>query len=311
MATTLEDNYKTTLSKKLEPWDTTVDVATAPTTATAWSLYIVRWWVQEWMSFTGVSWTTLTWLTRALSKTTGGTAQTFVGWSTIIITIMSRQLVDKLDDNTFTWDNTFEWTDTFNNIIIDWDTTTPWLKIKNLTTAQRLALTPSNWMIVYDASLWQNFQYVSWAWTTIDAWTVIPVITDEFKATLSANLSLTNSLATVVFGTEEFDSWGNYNNTTWEYTVPTTGKYIMWYNANLSTFPNTWDTVRIELQKWWSSIFTLANANSEQNFDWDWSNIFSFTAWDVLRLQIVNQTAAVWTLFENNATSFFWYKLKS
>ena len=97
MAQTLEDNYKTTFSVKVNPWDLTVSVAVPPTTVTAWRLYIVRWSTQEWMSFTSVSWNTLTWVTRALSKTTWWVGQTWVAWTTVILTIMSDQLLDKLE----------------------------------------------------------------------------------------------------------------------------------------------------------------------------------------------------------------------
>lgn len=63
-----ESGYKSTLATKVNPWDTSITVATAPT-ITSGRLYLKSWSQEEWMDFTGVSDKTLTWITRQLSKT--------------------------------------------------------------------------------------------------------------------------------------------------------------------------------------------------------------------------------------------------
>lgn len=63
-----ESGYKSTLATKVNPWDTSITVATAPT-ITSGRLYLKSGSQEEWMEFTGVSGNTLTWITRQLSKT--------------------------------------------------------------------------------------------------------------------------------------------------------------------------------------------------------------------------------------------------
>lgn len=64
-----ESGYKSTLATKVNPWDTSLIVSTAPT-ITAGRLYLKNWNQEEWMSFTWLEGNTLTWLTRQLSRTT-------------------------------------------------------------------------------------------------------------------------------------------------------------------------------------------------------------------------------------------------
>ena len=95
------------------------------------------------------------------------------------ITALAFDYFNKDGDNTISWNNTFSgnntfsWTDTINNIVLSGDTTTPWFKAKNFTTAQRLALTPSNWNIVYDTDDGIHYQYIGWAWTDFASWSVV------------------------------------------------------------------------------------------------------------------------------------------
>jgi hypothetical protein len=46
-------------------------------------------------------------------------------------------------------------------------TTNPGLRVNNLTTAQRTALTPSNGTIVYDTTIGEMYQYIGGAWSAM------------------------------------------------------------------------------------------------------------------------------------------------
>lgn len=91
-------------------------------------------------------------------------------WSTVIISDnyqFWKNIVDAvnskmdLSGGTFTGDVSFSWTGTE-------------FRLPNLTTAERLALTPWNGTIVYDSTLWENYQYIAWAWNAFAAWSTQP-----------------------------------------------------------------------------------------------------------------------------------------
>ena len=189
MATTLEDNYSTTLWAKIETWDTTITVATAPTSATAWSLYITRWAIQEWMSFTGVSWSTLTWVTRALSKTTGSTAQSWVWWTKIIITIMSRQLVDKLEPTQLLQEGKTYATATARDTALwaDWAATSAYTDI----------WVTADW-------LFYNYNLSTNQWESVDTWTATP----NSSTTVAWKAETATSAETIAW-TATWGTWAN------------------------------------------------------------------------------------------------------
>ena len=91
-----ESGYKSTLATKVNPWDTSITVATAPT-ITSGRLYLKSGSQEEWMEFTGVSGNTLTWITRQLSRTSipavsewGG--YTWTAWTVVRIVAMHDQI---------------------------------------------------------------------------------------------------------------------------------------------------------------------------------------------------------------------------
>lgn len=53
-------------------------------------------------------------------------------------------------------------------------TTNSGIRTSNLTTAQRLALTPANGMIVYDTTLGEHYQYIAGAWSAMASGSVQP-----------------------------------------------------------------------------------------------------------------------------------------
>lgn len=77
----------------------------------------------------------------------------------------------------------FNWLDTLK-VDIAWDTMAGPLKfsgttnqgivVNSLTTTQRTALTPDNGAIVYDSTIGENYQYISWTWNAVSSWSVQP-----------------------------------------------------------------------------------------------------------------------------------------
>lgn len=79
-------------------------------------------------------------------------------WKNIIDAVNSKM---DLSGGTFTGDVSFSWTGTE-------------FRLPNLTTAERLALTPWNGTIVYDSTIWENYQYISWVWSAVSAGSTQP-----------------------------------------------------------------------------------------------------------------------------------------
>lgn len=91
-----ESGYKSTLATKVNPWDTSITVATAPT-ITSGRLYLKSGSQEEWMEFTGLDGNTLTWITRQLSKTSipavsEWSGYTWTAWTVVRIVAMHDQI---------------------------------------------------------------------------------------------------------------------------------------------------------------------------------------------------------------------------
>ena len=139
-----ESGYKSTLATKLNPWDTSMTVATAPT-ITSGRVYLKSWSQEEWMSFSWLSGNTLTWLTRQLSRTaipatSQGSGYTWTAWTVVRIVAMHDQITwGNMDTSNFTpssWSGatiTFSWTTYTREItptedfIIEAGTVVPWM----------------------------------------------------------------------------------------------------------------------------------------------------------------------------------------
>ena len=91
-----ESGYKSTLATKLNPWETSLTVATPPT-ITSGRLYLKSGSQEEWIDFTWVDGNTLTGLTRQLSKvsvpaTSEGEGYTWTAWTVVRIVAMHDQI---------------------------------------------------------------------------------------------------------------------------------------------------------------------------------------------------------------------------
>ena len=104
-----ESGKRTTVAYPVTPTDTTIKLASAPT-VTNGRLYLKNDAQEERISFTGVTWNTVTWCIRWLSKTadpaTAGTGLTWVAWSVVKLVAMHDQLVDKQSSNIFVGNQT-------------------------------------------------------------------------------------------------------------------------------------------------------------------------------------------------------------
>ena len=168
---TYQSWFTTTLTAPLWVSDVTMTVATAPT-VTSWRLYLTNWLQKERISFTWVSWLTLTWLTRWLSQSldpaTAWTWLVWIAWTQVTLVAMHDQLIDKR-----------QWT------TVDW-----------FSTVARSALTIPSWKstIVYNTDTWVNEQYIGWTWTTFATWT-------------TANASTTVAWKVEIATTAESKAW--------------------------------------------------------------------------------------------------------
>ena len=157
MAETYESWYRSTLAAKLNAADTSMIVATAPT-VTRGRLYLRRWATEEWIEFTWVSGSTLTWLTRGLSQTadpvTWWTGETWVAWTEVELVAMHDQLQDKARPAATTFADT---TARDASLWGDWVATQPYTDV--YTTAEWL-----HW----------NYNLSSNQWESVDTWTTTP-----------------------------------------------------------------------------------------------------------------------------------------
>ena len=82
----------------------------------------------------------------------------------------------------------------------NWDAATDfgWAVMKSLTTAQRTGLTATNWMIVYDTTIGELYQYIGWAWSAISAWSTQPNASETVagKVELPTDAEVTAKTAT-------------------------------------------------------------------------------------------------------------------
>jgi len=133
--------------------------------AAAWTFTFTKRWLDQSDSDVEVSWLKKAWKTG----------------QTMYITLLSSQIVDKQNSNTF-WAGT---TQTFINTATSGTQTVSWASAKidasgakwwfrapNVTTAERILIT-TNGSIVYDTDLWVHYQYLTWSWNTFATGSVV------------------------------------------------------------------------------------------------------------------------------------------
>ncbi len=97
----------------------------------------------------------------------------------VYVTVLAQNYATLQDENAWTGLNSFAAASTFNALVtinagLIVAGTTSYIKFPNLTTVQRLALTPSNGFMVYDTNLGLFYQYKGGAWASVDTGTTAP-----------------------------------------------------------------------------------------------------------------------------------------
>ncbi len=107
-----ESGKRTTVAKPISPADTTIYLASVPT-VTSGRLYLKNDAQEERISFSGVSWSTVTGCNRNLSKVndpvTSGVWLTRVAWTVVKLVLMHDQIVDKAWANTRVGNQNITW----------------------------------------------------------------------------------------------------------------------------------------------------------------------------------------------------------
>lgn len=177
-----ESGYKSTLATKLNPWDTSMTVATAPT-ITSGRIYLKSWSQEEWMSFSWLSGNTLTWLTRQLSTTaipatSQGSGYTWTAGTVVRIVAMHDQI---------TWGNM----DTSNFTPSSW----AWATITFSGTTYTREITPTEDFIIEAGTViaWMSYLLIVNTWVAY-AMTAGTGITNPY----GESLELTTNKKTVV-----------------------------------------------------------------------------------------------------------------
>ena len=206
--------YKQILAAKLNPGDTSMIVSIAPT-ITAWRVYLKSGSQEEWISFTGVSGTTLTWLSRQLSKTANpstslGSGYTWIAGTPVRIVAMHDQVADATEifngNHTYNWDNTYNGAQTINgseticwcfivdsggSFEINW-ASTPYPVVADTTERDGLYTCPSGWEAAYVQSCNALQVYNGWScqWESLDVGTPTPqATTSSYGTTILASCS--------------------------------------------------------------------------------------------------------------------------
>ena len=323
-----ESGKRTTVAKPISPADTTIYLASVPT-VTSGRLYLKNDAQEERISFSGVSWNTVTGCYRNLSKVndpvTSWVWLTRVAWTVVKLVAMHDQIVDKASNNTRTWTQTFTNATTFSSTINTkgitfTGTDNAWLRLKSLTTAQRDALTPNTWDQIYNSTTGTVQTYYGWTWN--DAWT-----------------STTPNASTTVAGKVEKATSGEV--TAWTSTGWTGAELFVWpaelknvtdwfaaTNSQAETWTATWvfiNPVQLKTSFWWTPIAwttitmcsstTVTTTNSatyikkyQATIQRSWTYTVTFwikTWWSWLYYgRIYKNGVAFWTERTSNTTSY-------
>ena len=303
-----ESWYNSTLSAKLDAADTTMEVATAPT-VTRGRLYLKSWSTEEWIQFTWVSGTTLTWLTRWLSQTadwvSGWTGSTWKAWQTVTLVEMhdqkfNRQRPAPLVFATTSARDTALWA--------DWAATQAWF-----------------WIYITADGEHYKYNLATNQWETIDTWTITP----NASTTTAGKVEIATSAETKAW-TDTWWTWASLialpsdiaaNEQSWTFVyapdAEASDTYVISLTPNLTTYttgqairfsPNTTNTwaCTLNVDGLWAKSIKLIDWTDP--LDWDLTSGRIYTViddWTNFVLQMVPERAAdaeaeAWT----NTTNF-------
>ena len=150
------------------------------------------------------------WLTKADEQVEDvSLKKSWKKWDFIYVTVLASDIIAK--DKETVWGASQDFTGYTQNF---WDTThsgstnfigttVSGLTVKNVTTAQRLALAAENGDIVYDTDIWVLYQYIGWGWASFASGAVV---------------TATNSTQGKVYKASTANQWAS---TAWVYAVVT------------------------------------------------------------------------------------------
>jgi hypothetical protein len=254
---TFESGFVTTLSKRAEPADTTLYLASVPT-VTKGRMYMSNWEIEERISFTGVSWSTITGVTRWLSQTadpaTAGTGQVWIAGTKIKLVAMHDQMLDKLEgDDVLISATVYASTAARDSALwADWVATKAYTNV-----------------YVTATGLFYNYNLSTAQWETVETGTATP----NASPTVSWSLEVPTA-AQMTAGTQLWETWAYLATTpdltatqiqswTWTYWADAGGDdtYVVALTPTLSAY-TTWQTLRAKV--------TTANTGACSFNFWPW-----------------------------------------
>ena len=325
---TLQTWFSTKLSSKLTETDTTMTVETVPS-ATSWRLYLTDWTNEEWISYTWISGSTLTWLTRKLSTTAIPSVSTWdwyvrASWQKVLLVIMHDQLLDlsiwttqsipwtietvyglktwRVLSSIVSWSTIYAKSTSFyeemhtlalyngsNYLWPVWCDFTSSTSSSNIWTLNTYSMIWTVWKIYWDVMWWHRETKDN---TTMDSYTAINF---EFSVFPDTNWT------TRIWIVEDEDilkggsvSW-NYCFVEIDSSYVATLKYNEWATAksiSLLTIDSNWGSFKIKIDKWSQVTYSSKIANAS-----------SWTTWTHANNWVMNSTAAstlyVWSWIDN------------
>lgn len=278
---------------------------TAAATSLTWDvdLWVTKWRLfakndsqREWISFWSVTavwdwtytyWSLVRWLSQTADPSTTWTWSTWLANQEFVLVAMHDQLIDKQQWVSFT------------------STTISWLNANNLTTTQRLALTPVNWDIVYDTTLWELYQYIGWAWSAVSAGSTQP----NASTTVAWKVEIATSAQSIAW-TDTWETWALLsvlpsdiakNIQSWCFITGTAA----WADTKTMTLTPT-------LTAYWTWIYVVTNTTVNTwavtlNIDWLWAKaVQTLEWWALIAWDMANTTTYLlyydWTQFKLCAT---------
>lgn len=278
MVTTFESGFKTTLAQKLDAADTSMVVATAPT-VTAWRLFLKSWSNKERISYTWVTWTTLTWLTRWLSQTADPSSSwtwlTWIAWTEVILVAMHDQLLDRQYPDPLVFANT---TARDAALWADWAAAKAFVNV----------YTTAEW-------LHRNYNLGTAQWESIDTWTTTP----NASTTAAWKVEIATSAESIAW-TDTWWTWAktvvspsdiakNEQSATFVYAEDweASDTYVIALTPALTAY-STWQRIRFKattVNTWACTINVNALwAKSIKTIAWDDPSDWDIAAWEIVEL---------------------------
>jgi len=304
MTQTLETGKKTTLSKVCNPWDTVMDLATAPT-ITKGRGYLFNWSQEEWFSYDGIIGNQLQNVVRWLSTTaipaTAGTGLKWIAGTRVKFVAMHDQLVDRGEDINFAGDIVFAW-DVTSNLTFK----PP--RFASVAARNAAIPTPEDGMLAATAGDLEHYNGWTAQWETADTGTPTPNASETVKGSVEIATKAQRATSTSIGETGAILVPSNdalVKSSSWaadEDKIPildAAGKLAIGFMANgaEAIFGNGSDWVQ------WDSDLTITGSNNT----FITKNFTSWTAGSVARTCTVTPTnCVVWIKIQWNADFTNW-----